>query len=131
MYNYSCFLFFFSSRRRHTRCALVTGVQTCALPIYTPLLMQLADSEAMLALETFTALREHGQPVEMYVFPGELHNKWQPAHRLAVYTRNIDWFDFWLRGYVDPDPSKSEQYERWRALRALVDEEPATGTAGP
>src|SRR3546814_836652 len=28
------FFFFFSSRRRHTRCALVTGVQTCALPIY-------------------------------------------------------------------------------------------------
>src|SRR3546814_9269949 len=28
------FDFFFSSRRRHTRCALVTGVQTCALPIY-------------------------------------------------------------------------------------------------
>src|SRR3546814_2532959 len=29
-----CFcMFFFSSRRRHTRCALVTGVQTCALPI--------------------------------------------------------------------------------------------------
>src|SRR3546814_3766615 len=26
--------FFLSSRRRHTRCALVTGVQTCALPIY-------------------------------------------------------------------------------------------------
>src|SRR3546814_4650430 len=30
------FVFFFSSRRRHTRCALVTGVQTCALPIYAP-----------------------------------------------------------------------------------------------
>src|SRR3546814_1430573 len=29
-----CVLYFvFSSRRRHTRCALVTGVQTCALPI--------------------------------------------------------------------------------------------------
>src|SRR3546814_20619571 len=28
------FVFFFSSRRRHTRCALVTGVQTCALPIW-------------------------------------------------------------------------------------------------
>src|SRR3546814_2163881 len=25
---------FLSSRRRHTRCALVTGVQTCALPIF-------------------------------------------------------------------------------------------------
>src|SRR3546814_2653785 len=31
MYFIVCF--FFSSRRRHTRCALVTGVQTCALPI--------------------------------------------------------------------------------------------------
>src|SRR3546814_19827932 len=30
---YIVLLFFFSSRRRHTRCALVTGVQTCALPI--------------------------------------------------------------------------------------------------
>src|SRR3546814_11026893 len=29
-----CYCFFFSSRRRHTRCALVTGVQTCALPIF-------------------------------------------------------------------------------------------------
>src|SRR3546814_2315601 len=32
---WSAYLFFFSSRRRHTRCALVTGVQTCALPILT------------------------------------------------------------------------------------------------
>src|SRR3546814_3341746 len=31
--SFLCVLFFFSSRRRHTRCALVTGVQTCALPI--------------------------------------------------------------------------------------------------
>src|SRR3546814_7610232 len=30
---YCVFVFFFASRRRHTRCALVTGVQTCALPI--------------------------------------------------------------------------------------------------
>src|SRR3546814_17614417 len=35
--SFECFVFvcfFFSSRRRHTRCALVTGVQTCALPIW-------------------------------------------------------------------------------------------------
>src|SRR3546814_2654618 len=49
--------FFFSSRRRHTRCALVTGVQTCALPIYYNLCIQargpgttLADCQAS---ETF------------------------------------------------------------------------------
>src|SRR3546814_3102262 len=33
MVHYFPLCFFFSSRRRHTRCALVTGVQTCALPI--------------------------------------------------------------------------------------------------
>src|SRR3546814_10803716 len=38
--------FFFSSRRRHTRCALVTGVQTCALPILRELL---DDLQAKLA----------------------------------------------------------------------------------
>src|SRR3546814_10275112 len=35
VFSFGMFLFFFSSRRRHTRCALVTGVQTCALPICT------------------------------------------------------------------------------------------------
>src|SRR3546814_9446038 len=30
---FNCMLYFFPSRRGHTRCALVTGVQTCALPI--------------------------------------------------------------------------------------------------
>src|SRR3546814_5687393 len=36
LFLFLCFVFFFfSSRRRHTRCALVTGVQTCALPIST------------------------------------------------------------------------------------------------
>src|SRR3546814_14627466 len=33
MCDFCVFILFFSSRSRHTRCALVTGVQTCALPI--------------------------------------------------------------------------------------------------
>src|SRR3546814_240362 len=37
-----CLMFFFSSRRRHTSCALVTGVQTCALPIFLSLSAQSA-----------------------------------------------------------------------------------------
>src|SRR3546814_7596343 len=36
VYSYLLCYFFFSSRRRHTSCALVTGVQTCALPIFRP-----------------------------------------------------------------------------------------------
>src|SRR3546814_7004895 len=37
------FSFFFSSRRRHTRCALVTGVQTCALPILPDKILRLVE----------------------------------------------------------------------------------------
>src|SRR3546814_6995462 len=44
-----CWFFFFSSRRRHTRCALVTGVQTCALPILGLLLRVLAPLAIVLA----------------------------------------------------------------------------------
>src|SRR3546814_3802388 len=41
-------LFFFSSRRRHTRCALVTGVQTCALPIWnTALFAQIGQDDGL------------------------------------------------------------------------------------
>src|SRR3546814_4788114 len=62
-------LFFFSSRRRHTRCALVTGVQTCALPIFElardgiVLDQRLADSRVHLrpgqSIELQPELAEH------------------------------------------------------------------------
>src|SRR3546814_3400171 len=41
--------FFFSSRRRHTRCALGTGVQTCALPIFVPQAETLFDGSRIVA----------------------------------------------------------------------------------
>src|SRR3546814_9425395 len=47
-----CVVFFFSSRRRHTRFALVTGVQTCALPIYT---LPEDTRHVLIATATFTA----------------------------------------------------------------------------
>src|SRR3546814_5565993 len=42
--------FVFSSRRRHTRCSLVTGVQTCALPICTVEIMDLTGQGWFLLL---------------------------------------------------------------------------------
>src|SRR3546814_15228713 len=48
-----CCFFFVSSRRRHTSCALVTGVQTCALPIY---LVRLVAGRVMTAVW----LRDYG-----------------------------------------------------------------------
>lgn len=85
--------------------------------VATPLLMQLGEDEYLLGLPTYEALQQQGRAVDLYLFEGEHHVKWQPAHRLAIYHRNVDWFDFWLRGVEDPDPAKSEQYRRWRAMR--------------
>src|SRR3546814_2798295 len=58
------FLFFFSSRRRHTRCALVTGVQTCALPIYRAALIPLLEAETKryTMAELIAALEKRGVP---------------------------------------------------------------------
>lgn len=101
-----------------------------AARIDAPILMQLADQEALLAMEAFESLREHGKPVELVVFPGELHGKWQPAHRLAVYERSVDWFRFWLTGEQDLRPDKAGQFRRWAAMRdALARDQSARAQA--
>ncbi|MFS6674120.1 hypothetical protein, partial [Staphylococcus aureus] len=55
---------------------------------------------------------------DVYAFPNEPHQKFQPRHKLAVYERNLDWFLFWLKGYEDPDPTKAAQYARWQSMRS-------------
>lgn len=98
--------------------------------IAAPILIQAADREYLLSLESWTALKQAGKPVEMYVFPDEYHNKWQPAHRSAAYARNLDWFEYWLAGVRDADPSKAEQYRRWDRLKKLRDTASARVAAG-
>src|SRR3546814_3827261 len=54
MFSLYVIFFFFSSRRRHTRCALVTGVQTCALPISN----LLAELESLVICPITSAVRD-------------------------------------------------------------------------
>jgi dipeptidyl aminopeptidase/acylaminoacyl peptidase len=84
--------------------------------IRTPLLMQLADVEYQAMMQLHSAMLDYNRPVEMYVFPDEYHHKRQPRHRLAVYNRNFDWIEFWLRG-VERDTTEQSQYARWREMR--------------
>lgn len=84
--------------------------------ISAPLLLQLSEQEYLFALDyAIPMLRE--QKADLYVFPNEPHQKFQPRHKLAVYGRNVDWFRFWLQGFEDKDPSKAAQYVHWRAMR--------------
>src|SRR3546814_4717702 len=73
-------MFIFSSRRRHTRCALVTGVQTCALPI-----------SGALACWTHGGWR--------FVSP-------RPGMRVRVEDQGLDYFydaGDWIKGALRPD----------------------------
>ncbi|MCW3837227.1 Atxe2 family lasso peptide isopeptidase [Sphingomonas canadensis] len=88
--------------------------------IRTPLLMQLPDGEFRAASETFASLQSHGAPVEMFVFPDERHTKNHPAHRLAIYARNVSWFDFWLLGQDHPELARPEDLARWVIMRATL-----------
>src|SRR3546814_8917836 len=56
---YAYVLFFFSSIRRHTRCALVTGVQTCALPIWRLAALARLAQEVGVGLAACNDVRMH------------------------------------------------------------------------
>jgi len=98
-----------------------------ARQIRAPILLQLPDDEYLGSLQSVTALREFHRPVELYVFPDEHHVKWQPAHRLAIYKRSIDWFDYWLNGIRAPD--RKDEIDDWDRLRREMP--PEAGTSRP
>lgn len=80
-----------------------------------PVLMQLPEQEYVHTLDYAVALIRDRR-ADLYVYPNEAHQKFQPRHKLAVYERNLDWFRFWLQGIEDPHPSKARQYARWRMM---------------
>ena len=88
-----------------------------AQKIDTPFLLQVASREYYSSNYNYNALKEAKKPVEMYIYPDEYHIKWQPAHKYMTYSRNLDWFNFWLRGIEDTNPDKMAQYQRWAKLR--------------
>jgi dipeptidyl aminopeptidase/acylaminoacyl peptidase len=94
--------------------------------IFSPLLINAADSEYMGDVQLIITLRESKKPVEMFIYADELHIKNQPKHRYEIYERNVDWMKFWLKGEEDPDPAKAEQYKRWRELRKLQEKNQTT-----
>ncbi len=84
--------------------------------IRTPVLMQLPEQEYVMSLDYAVPMIRRSQ-ADLYVFPDEAHQKFQPRHKLAVYQRNLDWFRFWLQDFEDLDPAKAVQYRRWREIR--------------
>lgn len=84
--------------------------------IKAPILMQMPEQEYIHALDYAIPLMR-GHRADLYVFPHEPHQKFQPRHKLAVYQRNLDWFRFWLLDEKDADPAKAGQYATWDEMR--------------
>src|SRR3546814_4968950 len=83
---------FFSSRRRHTRCALVTGVQTCALPISpeAELLLGHAIADGAAADEAVLSLRALGAE-SVLLKGGHLHEGDKVTDRHADDATSTRW----------------------------------------
>lgn len=104
----------------------IIGAVADVAAIDTPLLMQAPESEARNLVELNTKLRLAGKPAELFAFADEIHIKYQPVHKRAVYERNLDWYRFWLKGEEDPAAPKAARYTRWRGLRAGLRSQVAT-----
>src|SRR3546814_976874 len=115
-------IFFFSSRRRHTRCALVTGVQTCALPIservrrfQAATVSSLWDITAAMGLETPWQIRPH-----------HLHER-QNATRSDSIDRI---YSFYPRGILLDAPDSVASARYWAMARADSFRAAIDGTPG-
>src|SRR3546814_3313853 len=73
--------------------------------IKAPILMQMPEQEYIHALDyTIPLIPDHR--ADLYVFPHEPHQKFQPRPKLAAYERNLDWFRFWLQGRSEEHTSE-------------------------
>lgn len=93
--------------------------------VKAPILFQMPEQEYLYSLGATLPLVRDSR-ADLYVFPNETHQKFQPKHKLAAYERNLDWFRFWLQDYEDANPTKARQYMHWRRMRAA-----STKHAGP
>lgn len=75
------------------------------------------------AWQWYAGLSQLHKPVEFIWLPDGIHMLLKPWDRLLSQQGTVDWFTFWFKGELDPDPEKSEQYRRWVQLRRLHDAE--------
>lgn len=86
-------------------------------PTYSaPLLLNLPETEILVAMPLITRLREEGRPVEVYLYPGAHHLKTRPSQLNIIQHRNLDWLDFWLRDVETDDALEPSRRTRWNSL---------------
>jgi hypothetical protein len=75
-------------------------------------------SSLLMMWEPYAALRYLNKPVDLIVLNTKQHVLTNPKARFVSQGGTVDWFRFWLKDEEDTDPDKTEQYQRWREMRA-------------
>jgi len=68
------------------------------------------------AWEWYAKLVMLDRPVDLIYIPDGTHLLVKPWERMTSQQGNVDWFCFWLKGEVDPDVRKQDQYQRWTEM---------------
>src|SRR3546814_3691596 len=117
--------FFFSSRRRHTRCALVTGVQTCALPICKTLIgfgspnkqgKESSHGAALGEAEVALAREKLGWPHAPFEIPDAIAKGWDAKAKGAVAEQ--DW-QVRFKDYAAKFPRSEEHTSELQSLMRI------------
>ncbi len=99
--------------------------------VQTPLRLQAIEPSSLLEeWEWWIGLTRLGKPVDLIYIPTGYHILQKPWDRMVSQQGDVDWFCFWLKGDEDPDPSKAEQYARWRELGKLQEQNDKKSAAG-
>jgi hypothetical protein len=86
--------------------------------VATPLRLEAIGPSSLLGeWEIYSSLTQQNKPVDLIYFPDGQHIHQRPLERFASQQGDVDWFRFWLQGYEDPDPSKGNQYRRWKQMK--------------
>jgi len=98
--------------------------------VNAPLLVNSAGRVGLLTMwEPYAGLRYLNKPVDLIVLNTDEHILTNPVVRIVSQGGSVDWFRFWLQNYEDPDPTKADQYKRWRQLREVQAENDAKDNA--
>jgi len=90
--------------------------------VSAPVLIAVEKDGAVEMWQPYSLLRYLRKPVELQLMNTDEHVITNPAERLASQGLSVDWFRFWMQGYEDPEPTKAEQYKRWRELKKMQGE---------
>jgi dipeptidyl aminopeptidase/acylaminoacyl peptidase len=94
--------------------------------VRAPVLISSFETGELIAQwETYSGLRKLRKPVDMVWLRKENapHILVQPRQRYWSQEGAVDWFTYWLTDEEDRNPSKAEQYVRWRELRRELEEQ--------